>query len=44
MVALRARFAPDPARLPNVVVRLAPLQAYEALIGANHEPVMGDAA
>ncbi|MBL8579238.1 MAG: IS21 family transposase [Mesorhizobium sp.] len=43
MVALRARFAPDPARLPNVVVRLAPLQAYEALIGANHEPVMGDA-
>jgi transposase InsO family protein len=44
MAALRARFAPDPARLPNVVVRLAPLQAYEALIGANHEPVMGDAA
>jgi hypothetical protein len=44
MAALRVRFAPDPARLPNVVVRLAPLQAYEALIGANHEPVMGDAA
>ena len=44
MAALRARFAPDPARLPNVVVHLAPLQAYEALIGANHEPVMGDAA
>ena len=33
MGALRARFAPDPARLPKVVVHLAPLQAYEALIG-----------
>lgn len=32
MAALRARFAPDPATLPNVVVRLAGLDAYEALI------------
>ena len=44
MAALRSRFAPDPARLPNVVVRLAPLQAYETLIGAGHEYMMGDAA
>ena len=35
------RFAPDPARLPNVVVRLAPLNAYEALLGAS---LTGDAA
>ncbi len=41
MAALRERFAPDPARLPNVVVRLAPLSAYEALIGAS---LTGDAA
>jgi hypothetical protein len=38
---LRARFAPDPSRLPNVVVRLASLNAYEALIGAS---LTGDAA
>jgi plasmid stability protein len=41
MAALRARFAPDPARLPNVVVRLAPLNVYEALIGTG---LTGDAA
>lgn len=41
MDALRERFAPDPSRLPNVVVRLAPLNAYEALIGAS---LVGDAA
>lgn len=41
MAALRERFAPDPSRLPNVVVRLAPLNAYEALIGAS---LTGDAA
>ena len=41
MVALRQRFAPDPSRLPNVIVRLAPLNAYEALIGAS---LTGDAA
>lgn len=31
---LRERFAPDPARLPEVTVRLAPLSDYEALIEA----------
>jgi len=30
---LRARFAPDPARLPEVVVHLTPLAAYEELLG-----------
>ncbi len=34
MAALRARFAPDPATLPDIVVRFVPLHAYEALIGA----------
>jgi len=32
LTALRARFAPDPASLPEVVVRLAPLAAYDELI------------
>lgn len=41
MDALRARFAPDPARLPVVVVRLASLNAYEALLGSG---LTGDAA
>lgn len=41
MAALRERFAPDPSRLPNLVVRLASLNAYEALIGAS---ITGDAA
>ena len=45
MAALRQRFAPDPSRLPNVVVRLASLDAYEALIDPGHELNMaGDAA
>ncbi len=35
--ALRARFAPDPARLPHVSVQLAPLSAYEALVHAPGE-------
>jgi len=39
MAALRMHFAPDPAQMPNVVVRLVPLDTYEALIGA-----AGDAA
>jgi hypothetical protein len=34
MAILRARFAPDPASLPGVVVRLAPLSDYEALLGS----------
>ena len=32
MAVLRARFAPDSARLPDVVVHLTPLLAYEALL------------
>jgi hypothetical protein len=40
MGALRTHFAPDPALLPKVVVRLAPLQAYEALINTS---LTGDA-
>ncbi|SNT10467.1 hypothetical protein SAMN06295912_14120 [Sphingomonas laterariae] len=32
MTALRARFSPDPASLPEVVVRLAPLTSYDALL------------
>jgi hypothetical protein len=41
MEALRARFTPDPARVPTVVVTLAPLQSYEALL---EDSLMGDAA
>jgi hypothetical protein len=37
MAALRARFAPDPAALPEVVVVLTPLADYDALL-------MGEAA
>lgn len=33
MAALRTRFAPDPAALPDVVVELVPLTAYDALLG-----------
>lgn len=38
--ALQARFTPDPQRLPQVCVQLAPLSAYEALLGE----VSGEAA
>ena len=31
---LRTRFAPDPATLPEVVVHLTPLVAYDALLAA----------
>jgi hypothetical protein len=41
MPNIRARFAPDPAKLPNIVVRLASLDTYEALIGSE---ATGDAA
>jgi hypothetical protein len=34
IIALRTFFAPDPAQLPTVNVRLASLQGYEALIDA----------
>ena len=41
LAALRTHFAPDPAHLPNVVVHLGRLDAYECLIGSAG---MGDAA
>lgn len=34
VVALRARFAPDPACVPLVRVELAPLASYESLLGS----------
>ena len=40
MTILRERFAPDPAALPQVVVHLTPLVAYEALLDGG----MGEAA
>ena len=40
MARLRARFSPDLSELPNVVVHLTPLAAYEALLGGG----MGEAA
>lgn len=40
IAVLRARFAPDPASLPEVVVYLTPLIAYEALLGTD----IGEAA
>jgi len=40
IAALRTRFAPDPASLPEVVVHLMPLIAYEALLGTD----IGEAA
>jgi hypothetical protein len=35
MAALNARFAPDPAALPQVIVHLAPLSAYQALLSSD---------
>lgn len=35
--ALLVRFAPDPARLPEVTVRLAPLSSYDVLMGSATE-------
>jgi hypothetical protein len=40
ITALRTRFAPDPASMPEVVVHLTPLIAYEALLGTD----IGEAA
>ena len=37
ITALRNRFASDPAALPEVVVYLTPLIAYEALLGAGRD-------
>jgi transposase InsO family protein len=44
IAALRARFAPDPAALPEVVVHLTPLIAYEVLLGTNSGADRGEAA
>jgi len=41
IAALRTRFMPDPSHVPTMVVTLAPLQSYEALLEDTH---MGDAA
>ncbi|MFZ3120501.1 MAG: IS21 family transposase, partial [Variovorax sp.] len=35
--ALQVRFAPDPARLPEVTVRLAPLSSYDVLMASATE-------
>jgi len=39
--ALMARFAPDPARLPEVSVRLAPLSSYDILVDSRVDAGMG---
>ena len=44
LVALCDRFAPDPASLPEVVVHLTPLIAYEVLLGNDMGPGWGEAA
>ena len=46
LAALRELFAPDPSRLPNVVVHLASLDAYEGLIGVSpdHDLKLGEVA
>jgi len=41
MAILRARFAPDPARVPHVTVQLASLASYEGLLGSE---TIGEAA
>ena len=35
--ALLLRFAPDPARLPDVLVYLAPLSSYDVLVDSGAE-------
>ncbi len=35
MTELSERFAPDPGRLPDVVVELVPLDSYDALLEAD---------
>jgi ABC-type glycerol-3-phosphate transport system substrate-binding protein len=44
IAALRTRFAADPAALPEVVVHLTPLIAYEALLGGHIDQHVGVAA
>lgn len=42
LAALRERFAPDPARLPEITVTLASLASYETLLDG--APLVGEAA
>jgi len=44
LATLRARFAPDPAALPEIVVHLMPLTAYEDLLGSHVSHIDGEAA
>ena len=44
ITALRTRFAPDPASLPEVAVHLTPLIAYESLLGTEASSPWGEAA
>jgi hypothetical protein len=44
IAALRGRFTADPAALPEVVVHLTPLIAYEALLGGDADQQVGVAA
>ena len=44
LALLSARFAPDPAALPEVVVHLTPLITYEALLSDNSRTGLGEAA
>ena len=44
IAALRARFAADPAALPDVVVHLTPLADYEALLGGDVDQDPGQEA
>ena len=44
LAALRERFAPDPAALPEVAVHLTPLIAYEALLSNDMGSGWGEAA
>src|SRR3546814_8514962 len=42
MAMLRARFAPDPAALPEVIVELVSLSAYEALLAPRAEEMRSE--
>jgi hypothetical protein len=44
LAALRERFSPDPSTLPEVVVHLTPLLAYDALVGNDTDASWGAAA
>ena len=44
LAGLRERFVPDPAVLPEIVVHLTPLVAYDALVGNDIDAGWGAAA